>query len=187
MLRRAKAKKNVKPEVSLSPSQLFDDLVLCHSREIQLFLYKLCGSLHDAEELAQDVFVKAFRKLDTLRDRQSARKWLYSIAVNHFNDWIRPKKRSAMRAVGSIEDFEVVGNLSDLPSSRAMALELSAEFEQAILNLPDRQRSVILMHAAQGFDYADIASALGISADAVKMSMLHAREKLKSCVERYMK
>lgn len=166
--------------------RLFEDLVQDHAREIQLFLYKLCGNHHDAEELAQDVFIKAYRKLDTLREPAATRRWLYTIAVNHFNDWIKPRRRSAVRAVGGIDDYDISTASDDQPSKQAAAIEFSAWLNECILGLPDRQRTVLLLFSAKGFDYADIADALGISSDAVKMSLFHAREKLKRRVARFL-
>lgn len=174
---------DVQPEPGV---RLFDDLVRDHAREIQLFLYKLCGNHHDAEELAQDVFIKAYRKLDTLREPAATRRWLYTIAVNHFNDWVKPRRRSALRAVGDIEDYDLSGSRNDQPAKQAAAIEFSAWLNESILALPDRQRTVLLLFSAKGFDYADIADSLGISADAVKMSLFHAREKLKSRVARFL-
>ena len=166
--------------------RVFEDLVRDHAREIQLFLRKLCGNHHDAEELAQDVFIKAYRKLDTLREPAATRRWLYTIAVNHFNDWIKPRRRAAMRAIGDIDDFDLSNPKSVQPAKQAAAVEFSAWLDESILALPDRQRTVLLLFSAKGFDYADIADALGISPDAVKMSLFHAREKLKKRVARFL-
>jgi len=166
--------------------QRFEALVSEYSREIRLFLGKLCGNHHDAEELAQDVFVKAFRKIETLRDPLARRRWLYTIAINHFNDWIRPKKRRMARAVGEIGDYEVAGPRGERPSRQAMTHELSDMLLENIIRLPERQRVVLLMFSAKGFNYADIAEALGITVDAVKMSLFHAREKLRRSLNRYL-
>ena len=166
--------------------RLFEDLVQNHAREIQLFLYKLCGNHHDAEELAPDVFIKAYRKIDTLREPAATRRWLYTIAVNHFNDWIKPRRRTAMRAIGDIDDYDLSGPRQDQPAKQAAAIEFSAWLNECILGLPDRQRTVLLLFSAKGFDYGDIADSLGISADAVKMSLFHAREKLKRRVAKFL-
>ena len=185
IFQRQKARESTSPEVR--KLQLFDRLVALHAREIRLFLHKLCGSHHDAEELTQDVFIKAFRRLDDLREEAAARRWLYRIAVNHFNDWVKPIKRTALRAVGDIHEFELRGHGDDRPSERALAGELSDNMREWILALPDRQRTVLLMHAAKGFVYSEIADALEISVDAVKMSLFHAREKLRKKVDQLLK
>ena len=163
----------------------FEELVEQHAREIQLFLAKLCGNHHDAEELAQDVFVKAYRKLGSLREGAAVRRWLYTIAVNHFNDWVKPQKRTAIRAVGDIAHYDVAARRCDRPTAQAASREFNHWLNDCILELPSRQRTVLLMFLANGFNYADIAEALGITADAVKMSLFHAREKLRTRVDRY--
>lgn len=164
-----------------------DELVGRHAREIQLFLYKLCGNHHDAEELAQDVFIKAFRKLDHLRDAAAARRWLFTIAVNHFNDWLKPKRRQRRRLDQSLDLEAAVTDPRELPLDGLMTGELHGWLRDAVAELPPRQRSVLLMFSATGFDYGEIGLALGISADAVKMSLFHAREKLRDRVGRYLK
>ncbi len=175
----------MEPRASLSES--FDRLLERHSREIQVFLYKLCGNHHDAEELAQDVFVKAFRKLDTLRESGATRRWLYTIAVNHFNDWIKPKRRAILRTILEIEEQVLEGNEKERPQEAAMNKELSEWLQEATMHLPERQRTVLLLFSATGFDYQEIAKTLNISTDAVKMSLFHARERLREQVDRYLK
>jgi RNA polymerase sigma-70 factor, ECF subfamily len=162
----------------------FDALIEGHGREIRLFLQRLCGNHHDAEELTQDVFVKAFRRLDTLREPAAARRWLYTIAVNHFNDWVKPLRRSALRAVGDLVEDDWRFATSERPSAPLLAEELSRSMQEWILALPDRQRTVLLLHSTKGFDYEAIGKALEISVDAVKMSLFHAREKLRKKAER---
>lgn len=156
---------------------LFESLVERHAGEVQSYLLRLCGNRHDAEELAQDVFVKAFRKLDTLREIGAARRWLFTIAVNHFNDWI--SSRAAHRTKGFEDDDEGVADPGPDPRDVLAADELRAVLADGAAELPERQRTVLFLFCARGFDYSDIGEALGISADAVKMSLFHAREKLR--------
>jgi RNA polymerase sigma-70 factor, ECF subfamily len=168
----------------LTGAALLDELVHRHAREIQLFLFKVSGNHHDAEELAQDVFVKAFRNLDSLRDPKAARRWLFSIAVNHVNDWMRSRRRSRWRSMRELFDFELISN-QEKPSSELSAQELGRCIAEAVAALPERQRSVVLLHAARGFAHEDVGQALGISADAAKVNLFHAREKLRRVVDRY--
>ena len=160
-------------------------LIASHARELQLFLTKLCGNHHDAEELAQDVFVKAYRSLDSLREPRAARRWLYRIAVNQFNDWIKPRKRGVLRPIGDPADYDIASPMGERSTDDAMAKEFSDWLDEAIRALPDRQRTVLLLHSAKGFDYAAIAEVLGITTDAVKMSLFHAREKLRDRINRF--
>ena len=173
-----------KASPELEKQALFERLVALHSREICGFLAKLCGNHHDAEELAQDVFVKAHRAIDGLRVPEASRRWLFTIAVDQFQDWIKPKKRRILRAVTDIEASDPAVDAAARPPMQAMASELSGRLESWIAALPDRQRTVLLLHSQRGFDYDQIASILEISVDAVKMSLFHAREKLRSRVER---
>jgi RNA polymerase sigma-70 factor, ECF subfamily len=178
---------DIQPVVDSSEDtvQKFEDLVRAHAREIEGFLAKLCGNRHDAEELAQDVFVKAFRKIATLRDPLAARRWLYTIAVNHFNDWIAPRHREAMAKLDDAED--TLAGRERAPAEQASAAELEGLLRASIRRLPERQRIVLLLFTARGFDYSDIALALGISPEAVKVSLFHAREKLRSKVKHFMR
>jgi RNA polymerase sigma-70 factor, ECF subfamily len=163
----------------------FEALVRTYAPEIESFLRRLCGNRHDAEELAQDVFVKAYRKIDTLREAAAARRWLFTIAVNRFNDWVTPRKRRAMAAAESIDETAPPRSPERSPAEHVAADELSRWLTDAVARLPERQRSVVLLFMARGFDYGEIAGALGISSDAVKMSLFHAREKLRGRMERF--
>lgn len=162
---------------SESTIRLFESLVRRHSAEIRAYLAKLAGHVEDAEELAQDVFVKAFRKLDTLRDPGAARRWLFTIAVNHFNDWIESRARPRRGETFDIEQAPTPSHAE--PHNEVFADELGELIAEETATLPERQRTVLLLYAARGFDYSDIAKALDISVDAVKMSLFHAREKLR--------
>ncbi len=164
----------------------FDLLVHLHAREIRHFLEKLCGNHHDAEELAQDVFVKAYRAMDGLRDPGAARRWLYRIAARHFHDWLRPTGRRRARSTAPLPLDGPRARAEDRPGPRLMADELEERIHAWTRELPERQRTVLLMHATAGFDYAEIARVLGISPEAVKVNLFHAREKLRRKVERFM-
>lgn len=168
----------------LSGAALLDELVHRHAREIQLFLYKICGDHHDAEELAQDVFVKAYRHLDGLRELAAARRWLFTIAVNHVNDWLRSRRRRAWRSVAELFEMDHAAS-GGKPAAEASAKELERCLADAVAKLPDRQRSVVLLHAARGFSHEDVGLSLGISSEAAKVNLFHAREKLRRVVDRY--
>lgn len=186
MLRRWKQTSEQQAEQQ-SLAVAFDELLDRHAREIQAFLYKLCGNHHDAEELAQDVFVKAFRKLSTLRESGATRRWLYTIAVNHFNDWVKPKRRAILRTMLEIEEQVLEGERLEQPQAAAMTRELSDFLQEETMKLPERQRTVLLLFSATGFDYQEIAKTLNITTDAVKMSLFHARERLRNQLDRYLK
>jgi len=74
----------------------------------------------------------------------------------------------------------------DRPGPQLMAGELQERIHAWTQELPERQRTVLLMHATAGFDYVEIGRALGISPEAVKVNLFHAREKLRRKVERFM-
>lgn len=164
-----------------SRPQSFEEIAARHAREIVLFLRRHTGDHHDAEDLAQDVFVRAWRSFGTLRDAAAARTWLYQIALNRFSDFVRSRRRSAdrLRQVAAPEAEGEAGP-GTRPDKATMARELDARLREAILALPARQRDVILLVTARGFGYPEIAAMLGISVDAVKMSLFHAREKLRA-------
>jgi RNA polymerase sigma-70 factor (ECF subfamily) len=164
-------------EVSLTAR--FEELIDRHSREIYGYFLRALRNHHDAEELSQDVFVKAFRHLDSLREPGAVRGWLFSIAVRQLLDHLRSRGRSQDGAVHQLQDEASLTDEGVAPERAAMAREMREFLLEEALLLPERQRSVMLMHMTGAMDYEAMAKALKITTTAAKMSLFHGRERLR--------
>jgi RNA polymerase sigma-70 factor (ECF subfamily) len=140
------------------------------------FALRLAGDRHQAEDLTQETFVRAWRSREHLRDREAVRAWLFKIAANLWRDRVRRARRAPRRMDPSCEDHQS----TDAPPERIVADREDLGQALEIMNsLPPRQREVLYLHACEEFSVTEIAGILEISADAVKASLSLARKRMR--------
>lgn len=137
--------------------------------------YQFAGNHYDAEDIAQDVFIKVYRSLDRFRQDAQLTSWLYRIAMNACIDHRRRRATGAAAVRG--EDAEqtlrnTAGEAPD-PETRAYAGELGEVLAAEIARLPQGQRIVFIMRHHHGLKLCEIAEALGLAEGTVKRQ-LHA-------------
>jgi len=139
----------------------------------------------EAEDLTQEVLLRAHRAVVGLRDPDRLLPWLYRIATNLCRDRFRAEARTAA-VVGSADDGEVAGAPDDLAprlDQVAECAEMSECVQRYVARLPDDYRAVILLHDAEGLTNAEIAQMLGISVPAAKIRLHRARAKLRALLQ----
>lgn len=153
----------------------FDELVRRHADDAFRFSMRLTGNRSDAEELSQEGFVRAFRALSEYRGESGFRPWLFTILANCHRDAIRSRLRRAGRMARlAREDSAPAEGIEAIDAD-----ELRLAVDRRIEALPDRQREVLTLHLGGRLDYAQIAAALGISRDDVKVNLSLARKRLR--------
>jgi RNA polymerase sigma-70 factor (ECF subfamily) len=139
----------------------------------------------ELEDLVQDTFIKAFRRLDSFQHQASFSTWLYRIAVNTCLDFLKRRGRSPVQAV---EDPELLGGQSsaDLaPPDASLEREEIAQVTRAALEeLPEIFRTVLVLREFEEMAYQDIANCLGISIGTVESRLFRARARFKEAVLR---
>ncbi len=154
------------------------ELVHRHAAAVARFL-SAAGAGDDVEDLVQETFYRAFRKIDGFRGGASFRTWVMTIGSNALKDLRRRLRR---RPVVALEDREVA-DPSD-PHQEAVSDELARRLETAIAQLPPMQRDVFLLRAQQGLEYEEIAQALKTSVGAARVHYHHAVQRLKRIADR---
>ena len=135
--------------------------------------YLLVGDRGEAEALAQDVFVSAWRSLDSFQGRSSEYTWLYSILINAFRNRLRDRRRGAQQLTEGQEAT------SAEPPEEAQVDELRAGILSALNELEGKHREVLVMHFLEGMKYSEMAEALGCRLGTVKSRLWHAKRKLR--------
>jgi RNA polymerase sigma-70 factor (ECF subfamily) len=148
----------------------FQTLVERHRTMVYRVAYQFAGNHHDADDIAQDVFIKVHRSLPRFRQDAQFTSWLYRIAMNACIDH---RRRHAPLA--SNDDVELGDRATGEPDpeDRAYAGELGAALEAAIDRLPPRQRLIFGMRHFEDLKLIEIARALGLAEGTVKRQ-LHA-------------
>ncbi len=161
----------------------FESLVGLHLDAIHGYLYRLTGSRADAEDLAQETFLRLWRKASTYEPgRVKVSTWLHSIAHRLCIDAFRRNSRSP----GQASEYEppsadLPDGLAD-PARRVSARESQALLEAAIGELPERQRAAILLCQVQGFSNAQAAEILAVNVRALESLLARARKALRDAL-----
>ncbi len=166
--------------VSGQPSQ-FEILVGNYQQRIYSTLFGMLGNRQDAEDVTQETFITAFRKLDKFESRSSFYTWLHRIAFNAAIDLQRRKKRTKNQFVSSemIDTAEPTGQKTSSPASIVMAKETVSQVQLALSRLDEERRNIIVLRDLQGIDYAEIASMLDIPVGTVRSRLHRARIELR--------
>lgn len=151
-----------------------EDVYRRYRGPVQQYLYRLCGSADLAEELAQETFIKACAGLLSFRGDCSVATWLFRIARNVYLDSLRRPNPARIDTdeLLAIPDNGSYGN----PAQRYTASEERDQIALALAQLPEKQRTILLLRDAQELTYIEIADVLGISLAAVKVNLFRARK-----------
>jgi RNA polymerase sigma-70 factor (ECF subfamily) len=141
--------------------------------DIHAYLCRLVGDRHQAEDLAQDTFVKAYRALGRLPGDANVRAWLYRIATNTALDCLRRR-----RLISWLPLFERDNHPAAQNSFAESSLE-AVVVQRTLSRLTPRYRVPLVLYACQGLSTAEIARVLKISQGAVKTRLFRAREKFR--------
>jgi RNA polymerase sigma-70 factor (ECF subfamily) len=154
------------------------ELVRRHARALAQYL-GAAGAREDVDDIVQETFFRAFRRIDSYRGTASFRTWLMTIGSNVLKDLRRRERR---RPVIPLEDRQIVDESRD-PHDQAVGRDLERRLELAVAQLPPMQRDVFLLRAQQGSEYRDIAVALGTSEGAARVHYHHAVKRLRAVLE----
>jgi RNA polymerase sigma-70 factor, ECF subfamily len=154
--------------------EAFEALVHVHQEGVFNVALRMLGNRQDAEDAAQDAFVRAFRSLDRFDPRYPPGPWLKKIAVNVCLNRLERRPDLALdEEGGSIGNDPAPG-----PASQAETRELSTRIRSELVRLPPRYRAAIELRHFQGLDYAEMAEALGRPLSDVKSDLFRGRRLL---------
>ena len=160
----------------------FEKLVQRHQTRLVGYLRGLTNAESDAEDIAQEAFLRAYRSLKGFRRTSSFRTWLYQIATNVFRNWLEKRRNQAPVNAGSIdapapgmdEPVEPMGE----ENPEAQHLQRDA-IDRALAQLPADQREAVLLRDVEGFEYREIAAQLGVPLGTVESRIFRGRSRLR--------
>ena len=172
----------------------FEALVEKHRQPVFNFIQRTIQNLDDTDDLAQQVFVQAWKAADRYRPTARFSTWLFTIARNLCLNELRRRGRhptESLDAPRETEDGPVERELSSpdpTPVTSGVLLEeLEQRIEEALADLPETQRSAILLFREQELPYEEIAQLLGVSVSATKSLIHRGRETLKQRLKAYLR
>lgn len=160
---------------------ILDELMTEYGRDVWNFAYSMVRKREVADDIAQDVFLKAYRHLFTFRSESSVKTWLLAITRNTVLDY----RRSAYFRRITLVDYVLED--TRLPSAEEAAIgeETVSELWDMVLSLPSKYKEVIILFAHHQLSVKEIAGVLGVSEGTVKSRLHHARRKLAKLKERH--
>ncbi len=174
----------------------YDQLIRRYQRQAVAVSYRLLGNSHDAMEVTQDAFLKSFTSLASLQKPEAFGGWLMRIVSNLSLNYRRGRKiRSQlplddMLGKGSSDQADAGGSewmSRDVdPHHRMESSELGSKLQQALNQLPEKQRLAIVMFTIEQMPQKDVAEALKCSVEAVKWHVFQGRKKLKAFLKDYL-
>ena len=170
-------------------SEAFRALVERHGRAVYRLAYRMTGSAHDAEDVVQETFLKAYRQLPRFESRANFGTWLHRIAVNCSIDLIRarPHRETTGQNDADLEQFGAAVESTDATGASPERLMLSTEVQQrvseAMTKLSRMERAAFMLRHFEGRSIEEISQSLGLKTNATKHSIFRAVRKMRTALE----
>lgn len=167
-------------------TEAFGVLIDRYQDKIYGLTYHMSGSREEAEDLAQDAFVRAYKALDRFKGKSSFYTWLYRIAVNRTLNVLKKKKR---RQSVSLDDMDqsverdpayMLISSKDSPVRGTSLNELQEKLNAALMTLSDKHRIVVVLHDIEGLPHDEIAEITKSSSGTVRSRLHYARKQLQA-------
>jgi RNA polymerase sigma-70 factor (ECF subfamily) len=157
--------------------EAFDLLVERYQREIYRLCYRYVGNHEDANDMAQEAFLKAWRGIASFRGESAFSTWIYRIAVNTCLNF-----RSTRKAQVTEEPSEALPDQGPSAPERIAGRERERQVRAAIARLPDKQRATLILKIYHELTHEQVAQALGSTVGTVKANLFHAVANLRKLV-----
>lgn len=160
-----------------------EEFVQSHLRRIFLIIYRVVGNVADAQDLTQEVFIKALQRQDQLRDLDKAANWLSRIASNTAIDFLRRKGRLSFSDIDDVVE-PLAQPERESPESLLLRSEQSDRLQSVLSRLTDRERAALILRDVEDLPAEEVARRLGCSKATVRSHIANARTKFKKLMGR---
>jgi RNA polymerase sigma-70 factor, ECF subfamily len=171
----------------------YDDLVRRYQERIYATLYHMTSNHEDANDLAQEAFIKAFQALKTFKGGSSFYTWVYRIAVNKTINFLKQRKNRSQMSLNDLDfnaehDPDLVALVSEkTPRREAGLAELQEKLNEAMQTLSEAHRLVVTLHDVQGLSHEEIAKIMDCNIGTVRSRLFYARQQLQGQLVDYLK
>jgi len=171
----------------------YDDLIKRYQERIYATIYHMTSNHEDANDLAQESFIKAYQALKSFKGGSSFYTWLYRIAVNKTINFLKQRKNRQHMSLNDLDfqaehDPDLVALVSDkTPRREAGLTELQEKLNTALLKLSEPHRLVVVLHDVQGLSHDEIAKVMDCNIGTVRSRLFYARQQLQAYLADYLK
>jgi RNA polymerase sigma-70 factor (ECF subfamily) len=160
----------------------FEAIYKAHSGRLYSVACRMLGNPADAEDLLQEIFIAAHRKLGSFRGESALGTWLYRLATNLCLDHLRSRAAKTNQLTGTLDDEP---GLADAGSRRLADRTVDRlDLERALAQLPDGARTAFVLHDIEGLEHREVAEALGVAEGTSKSQVHKARLRLRAILGR---
>ncbi len=159
----------------------FTELVKKYQKPVHALVWRKIGDFHIAEEITQDTFLKAYQGLATLKKPQRFASWLYVIATNNSNTWLRKKRlwTQSLEDIRNSQFGKATYSQYVVEEKERTAVEAQREVVKKLLaKLPESERTIITLHYFSEMSSAEIGAFLGVSANTIRSRLRRAQQRL---------
>jgi RNA polymerase sigma-70 factor (ECF subfamily) len=171
----------------------YDELVQRYQERIYATIYHMTSNHEDANDLAQETFIKAFQALKSFKGGSSFYTWIYRIAVNKTINFLKQRKNRQGMSLNDLDfnaehDPDLVALISHQTPRRDVALaELQKKLNEAMGKLSEDHRLVVTLHDVQGVPHEEIAQIMDCNVGTVRSRLFYARQQLQGYLSDYLK
>ncbi|MGD0614720.1 MAG: sigma-70 family RNA polymerase sigma factor [Verrucomicrobiota bacterium] len=171
----------------------YDDLVRRYQERIYATIYHMTANHEDANDLAQEAFIKAFHALKSFKGGSSFYTWVYRIAINKTINFLKQRKNRSQMSLNDLDfnaehDPDLVALISDkTPRREAGLAELQEKLNSAMGKLSEPHRLVVTLHDVQGMSHEEIAKIMDCNIGTVRSRLFYARQQLQGYLLDYLK
>jgi RNA polymerase sigma-70 factor (ECF subfamily) len=171
----------------------YDDLVRRYQERIYATVYHMTANHEDANDLAQEAFIKAFQALKSFKGGSSFYTWVYRIAVNKTINFLKQRRNKGQMSLDDLDfnaehDPDLVALISDKTPRREVGLaELQEKLNAAMQKLSEPHRLAVTLHDVQGLSHEEIAKIMECNVGTVRSRLFYARQQLQAYLSDYLK
>lgn len=171
----------------------YDELIRRYQERIYATIYHMTANHEDANDLAQEAFIKAYQALKSFKGGSSFYTWVYRIAVNKTINFLKQRKNRSQMSLNDLDfnvehDPDLVALISDKTPRRDVNLgELQEKLNEAMLKLSEQHRLVVTLHDVQGLSHEEIAKIMDCNIGTVRSRLFYARQQLQAYLSDYLK
>lgn len=171
----------------------YDELVRRYQERIYATVYHMTSNHEDANDLAQEAFIKAYQALKTFKGGSSFYTWVYRIAVNKTINFLKQRKNRSQMSLNDVDfnaehDPDLVALISDRTPRREVSLsELQEKLNEAMQKLSEPHRLAVTLHDVQGMSHEEIAKVMDCNIGTVRSRLFYARQQLQAYLSDYLK
>lgn len=171
----------------------YDELVRRYQERIYATIYHMTANHEDANDLAQESFIKAYRALKSFKGDSSFFTWVYRIAINKTINFLKQRKKRTQMSLNDLDfnaehDPDLVALISEKTPRRDLSLtELQEKLNAAMLKLSEVHRLVVTLHDVQGLSHEEISRIMDCNTGTVRSRLFYARQQLQALLSDYLK